>query len=518
MVAVASGCASTKNNVRKQKTQAGSSGYLKMIQARQAEDSEDTDTALKLYGEINNPYAWLSIARIYSLKSDDVKASEYLNKVLDSGEYLDDAIEQRVNILVRQNKTTEAISEVEKYSAMYPQDVKLKVLLAKLKLFVSDFNGAIKILSQLPPDNDDIESVYILARACIEVKDMDCAVKSLEKVIEMAPDFPQAYIDLGKVYESEGNYNEAIKLYSKLAEVDPESKEAYLSLADLYIITGRNKDAILQLKMLVDMYPNRELVHKLAILEIDSGMFTEAIEILKSQKEPTPEEKYYMSIAYAGQKDYANALMMLDQTNADGQLRCDIAILRSSILDDTGKHDEAFAELKSAWGKYSKEPSCREIGYRLATALEEKGKAEEGVVVAQSILDIDPHDAIMLNFVGYIWADKGKNLEKAKKMIGEALSARPDDGYILDSMGWALFKSGNTAEAASYLEKALKKYPDESVINEHMGDIQLKLGNKKKALEFFLKAKSTAKKGVSPELEKKIDRLMKKPGKAGKKG
>jgi tetratricopeptide (TPR) repeat protein len=515
IAAVAAGCATTKVKNPVQGDIKPDNSYLIMILARQAEESGDTDSALKEYLKLNNSYAWLNIARIYILKSDDEKALEYLNKVLDSGDYIEDALGQKTNIYVRLNEVTEALSEVEKYYDKYPQNVQIILLLAKLRLVLSDSKGAIKILEQVPPGNEDMESLYILSRACLEEKDKACAKKSLEKVIEQAPDFSQAYIDLGRVYESDGNLNEAIIIYSKLTETDPSSKEARLALADLYILTGKNKEAIVQLKELLEIYPNREIMHKLAILEIDGGMYSEAIELLNAQKQMTPEEKYYLAIAYSGQKDFEKSLAILTEINTDNQLKCDAAILRSSILEDMGKSSEAFDELKNTWEKVSKESACREVGYRLATAFEEKGMVNEGLLVAESILATDPKDAIMLNFVGYIWADQGINLDKAKKMIGDALMARPDDGFIMDSMGWVLFKSGKPLDALPYMEKALKKYANEPLINEHMGDIQFKLGKKKTALEYYQKAKANSKKGVSPALEKKINELIKATRKTG---
>jgi tetratricopeptide (TPR) repeat protein len=516
VVAAAAGCATVNTATSPQGDANQSSPYLIMILARQAEDSGDTDSALTLYQKLNNSYAWLSIARIYIQKSDDEKALEYLNKVLDSGDYIEDALDLKVNIYVRSNKINEAITEAEKYFKKYPGNVQIIVLLAKLRLVSSDPEGAIKILEQIPPGSEDIESLYILSRACLEEKNKTCAIKSLEKVIEQAPDFSQAYIDLGRVYESDGNLDEAIAIYSKLCEIDPSSKEARLALADLYILTGKNNEAIAQLKELLEIYPNREVMHKLVILEIDAGMYADAIELLSTQTQLTPEEKYYLAIAYSGQKEFDRALALLKEIESDPQLKCDVAILKSSILEDTGKSGEAFDELKNTWEKVSKEASCREVGYRLATAFEEKGMIKEGLAVAESILAADPNDAIMLNFVGYIWADQGRNLEKARKMIDDALTARPDDGFIMDSMGWVLYKSGKTAEAVSYMEKALKKYPDEPLINEHMGDIQYKLGRNKTALEFYQKAKANSKKGASPALEKKISELIKDTRKTGR--
>ncbi|HEY9161542.1 MAG TPA: tetratricopeptide repeat protein [Desulfomonilia bacterium] len=516
VAAAAAGCANANTAASVQEDANQTSPYLTMILARQAEDSGDTDSALKLYQELNNSYAWLNIAMIYIQKSDDEKALEYLNKVLDSGDYIEDALDQKVNIYVRSNKVNEAVAEAEKYYKKYPGNVQIIVLLAKLRLFSSDPEGAIKILEKIPPGNEDIEALYILSRACLEEKNKACAIKSLEKVIELAPDFSQAYIDLGRVYESDGNLDEAISIYTKLCEIDPSSKEARLALADLYILTGRNKDAIAQLKALLEIYPNREVMHKLAILEIDDGMYADAIELLNTQTQLMPEEKYYLAIAYSGQKDFDRAIALLKEIENDPQLKCDVSILKSSILEDMGKSGEAFDELKNTWEKVSKETSCREVGYRLATALEEKGMINEGLAVAESILSADPNDAMMLNFVGYLWADQGRNLEKAKKMISDALTARPDDGFIMDSMGWVLYKSGKPAEAVPYMEKALKKYPDEPLINEHMGDIQYKLGRNKTALEYYQKAKANSKKGVSPALEKKITELIKEIRKTGR--
>ena len=517
IAAAAAGCATANGKNAAQGNIKPDSPYLKLILARQAEDSGDTESALEQYLKLNNPYAWLNIAKIYILKSDDEKALEYLNKVLDSGEYIEDAIDLKTNIYVRSNRANEALSEVEKYYNKYPQNIQMIVLLAKLRLVLSDPKGAIKILEQIPPGNEDIESLYILSRACLEEKNKACAIKSLEKIIEQTPDFSQAYIDLGRVYESDGNLDKAISIYSKLVELDPSSKEARLALADLYILTGKNKDAIAQLKELLEIYPNREIMHKLAILQIDGHMYADAIALLNAQEQLIPEEKYYLAIAYSGQKDFEKALNIIKDINSDGQLKCDAAILRSAILEDMGKNSEAFNELKNTWEKVSKEPLCREVGYRLATALEEKGMVNEGLSVAESILAADPNDAIMLNFVGYIWADQGRNLDKAKKMISNALTARPDDGFIMDSMGWVLFKSGRTAEALPYMEKALKKYEDEPLINEHMGDIQNKLGTKKTALEYYQKAKANSKKGVSPAFEKKINELIKGTRKTGRK-
>ena len=75
-----------------------------------------------------------------------------------------------------------------------------------------------------------------------------------------------------------------------------------------------------------------------------------------------------------------------------------------------------------------------------------------------------------MNYLGYSWVDKGLNLEEAFKMLRRAVELRPNDGYIVDSLGWAHYKLGQYAEATETLEKAISLKPADPVLNDHLGD------------------------------------------------
>jgi len=386
--------------------------------------------------------------------------------------------------------------------------------LGRLKLFKSDFKGARQALTARPIENEDYETLYLLSKACLGERDQACARKALEDAIDGGADFSPIYTDLGKIYEIEGRYEDAEEVYLKLLDLDPESKEAQAALVDLYIATGRNMDAIAGLKALMEISPRKEILHKLIILELDNKMFGDALVHLKSQKTLSNEDQQYLAIAYAGLRRFEDALVCVEKIPPEDPLWCDAIQLKASILEDMGRSDDALKELKAAWGRYVNDGTCKEVGYRLATALEEKGQREEGLSVALKLLEQDPHDAMMLNFVGYVWADEGRSLDKAQAMIEDALKQKPDDGFILDSMGWVLFKRGRIAEAAHYLERALLMYGDDPIINTHMGDIQCALGNVDRALDYYLKARVNAKK-TDKALELKISRIIKNPKDSG---
>lgn len=85
-------------------------------------------------------------------------------------------------------------------------------------------------------------------------------------------------------------------------------------------------------------------------------------------------------------------------------------------------------------------------------------------------LELYPDQPMVLNYLGYSWVDQGLNLEEAFKMLRKAVELRPNDGYIVDSLGWAHFKLGQYGEATQTLEKAISLKPSDPVLNDHLGD------------------------------------------------
>jgi tetratricopeptide (TPR) repeat protein len=85
-------------------------------------------------------------------------------------------------------------------------------------------------------------------------------------------------------------------------------------------------------------------------------------------------------------------------------------------------------------------------------------------------LELNPDQPLVLNYLGYSWVDQGMNLEEAFKMLRKAVELRPNDGYIVDSLGWAHFKLGQYTEAAETLERAINLKPADPVLNDHLGD------------------------------------------------
>jgi tetratricopeptide (TPR) repeat protein len=91
-------------------------------------------------------------------------------------------------------------------------------------------------------------------------------------------------------------------------------------------------------------------------------------------------------------------------------------------------------------------------------------------------LELAPDHSDVLNYLGYSWIDQGVNLDEGMRMIQRAVEQRPDNGYIVDSLGWAHFRVGNFEEAVKHLERAVELKPEDPTINDHLGDAYWKVG------------------------------------------
>jgi tetratricopeptide (TPR) repeat protein len=96
-------------------------------------------------------------------------------------------------------------------------------------------------------------------------------------------------------------------------------------------------------------------------------------------------------------------------------------------------------------------------------------------------LELRPDEPRVLNYLGYSWIDQGVNLDRAREMIEKAVSKRPNDGYVVDSLGWVFYRLGKYDEAVKHLERAVELRPQDPIINDHLGDAYWRAGRKLEA-------------------------------------
>src|SRR5207248_1826188 len=115
-------------------------------------------------------------------------------------------------------------------------------------------------------------------------------------------------------------------------------------------------------------------------------------------------------------------------------------------------------------------PERWSLFYDHGVALERSGQWQRAEQDLKHALELKPEQPLVLNYLGYSWIDRGENLDEGLKMIEKAVELRPDDGYIVDSLGWAHYRMGDYAGAVEQLEKAVELVPQDPTINDHLGD------------------------------------------------
>ena len=130
----------------------------------------------------------------------------------------------------------------------------------------------------------------------------------------------------------------------------------------------------------------------------------------------------------------------------------------------------------------------------------------------EEIVKVEPDNPGALNFIGYSFAEKGINLERAEVLVKKALEKRPDDGYIRDSLGWVFYSKGEYKKALDEMLKARELVSDDPVIAEHLSDVYAKLGQRDKAIDVLHQSIDLEKKDDRKKvLEEKLKSLEQKP-------
>jgi tetratricopeptide (TPR) repeat protein len=220
--------------------------------------------------------------------------------------------------------------------------------------------------------------------------------------------------------------------------------------------------------------------------------------------------------AYESAKKYELEMQALDQIKPDSPLWLNVQIQKSFALNSLERVDDAKALLEELIAKDPKDVRPLDALGNILRSHERYGEAREYYTRALALipkptkdnwtlfysrgvsnerlknwpeaevdfkeaLALSPDESLVLNYLGYSWVDQGRNLKQAMDYIRKAVKLKPDDGYYIDSLGWAYYRLGNIESAVEHLERAVELRPDDPVINDHLGDAYWRIGRKLEA-------------------------------------
>lgn len=247
----------------------------------------------------------------------------------------------------------------------------------------------------------------------------DLALVYLQLALHLQPNHPLALLSLADLYETVKKPQMAIKVYERVPASSPLKRNAQIQLATDLDSADRSDDAIKILKDVIGQDP-KDLEAIMALGNIERG------------------RKKFADCA----KTYSLGVDSLPANNE--KANSVYYYYRGICLERSKQWPKAEADMRKA-------------------------------------LELQADQPHVLNYLGYSWIDQGTNLDEGMKMIKRAVEQRPDDGYIVDSLGWAYYRIGNYDDAVKNLERAIDLKPEDPTINDHLGDAYWRIGRKLEA-------------------------------------
>ena len=279
------------------------------------------------------------------------------------------------------------------------------------------------------------------------------AGKTLPPLIRTAEDgAAEVLYGLGAAGGRQGDELAAMVYLRLSLYLQPQNALATVTLADIYSRLKQNEQAIDVYESVPDSSPLKASAEVQTGLSLDTlGRTDEAVKHLKDVITDHPAD--------------------LDALTTLGNIQRD----KKQYGDAIGTYDKALALLgpddKAAWP----------LLYFQGIAYERMKQWPKAEADFQHALRIVPDQPLVLNYLGYSWVDRGEHLDEAFKMLRQAVALRPEDGYIVDSLGWAHFRLGEYDEAVKELERAITLKPSDPTINDHLGDAYWRTGRKLEA-------------------------------------
>ncbi len=288
------------------------------------------------------------------------------------------------------------------------------------------------------------EVFFGLGEALASEGGVSLAAAYLQMALYIDPNEPFAVAAMGNVYEAMRRYRQANDIYERVPPGTP-----------MHWITSIRK--AINLNLLERVEESKTLLESLAKERPEEILPLDTLgNIMRAHK------RYGEAIDY-----YSRALALI---KAPAQQDWHYWYSRGTCYERTKRWPQAEADLKRA-------------------------------------LQLSPDEPLVLNYLGYSWIDQNRNLKQGLAMIQKAVSKRPNDGYIVDSLGWAYYRLGNYKESVKYLERAVELKPEDPTLNDHLGDALWRVGRKREA--YFQWDQALTLKPEPEEAEKISEKLLK---------
>jgi tetratricopeptide (TPR) repeat protein len=528
--------------------------------------SETVSKAIEQYREINrldpsDTESALWLARLYRLKNEHDKAEQVLKAILKTDPENEPAVEQLTQLLMDEGKSTEAVTLLEGITSRSSSAVLLDLLgdahtqaheLAKAEeayrkateidpsepshqrglgqtlLAEEKYPEALKVyekLSDLMPDDSD---VYLrIAQIYRELHQLDKAEQNLVKARQYAPGSLEVMYNEAMLYQAQGRYEDAIRVLSNaLTDIKGQSPAVssrrrslailYQQLGQLYRDTQNYQAAIYTFEELGHLGEEEDRRARMMIMDtyraakdLPKALQTGKEALAKYPADPAIRTSHALLLGENSQTDEAVKILKAQLHGDAGDRE---TYLNIAQVYERGRHYQQAEEAAHAAEVLPGQPRENEMVWFLLGAIYERqkffDKAEEQF---KKVLSVNPKNAPVLNYYGYMLGDLGIRLDEAETLVQQALKEDPFNGAYLDSLGWIYFRENKFSASEITLRKAVERERHDATIHSHLGDLYAKTGRSDLAAAEWEKSLAEWRRSLPADMEAdKVAELEKK--------
>jgi len=421
----------------------------------------------------------------YEQQKEYKKAIEAYRKAIALDRDNLDAMRGLAQNLMNDGQTDAALEQYQIIADANPEDFQTHLRMAEIYRRQGKFDLALDNLKQAQAMvQDSMEVPYTMASIYQAEGRYDEAIPLLEDLLKKTdkPDGNYSKDEktnravflerLGTIYRDQNNNAKAIETFRKMLTLgDDNAERGYQQIIDTQRSAKQWQAATDTAREAVQRFPDdRDLKMVYAAQLADTGQADEGIKLVQSLLKDKPEDRtVYITLAqmYSRLKRWNDAEQALNKAE------------QLSVRDD----DKQYVE------------------FLRGSTYEREKKYDQSEAVFRGILASDPQNAAVLNYLGYMLADRGQKLDEALIMIKKAVDLEPANGAYLDSLGWVYFKLGKYELAEDNLTKAAQHMGSDPTVQHHLGDLYQKTGRLKLAAVHWERALEEWNKTIAPEVD-----------------
>ena len=416
------------------------------------------------------------------------------------------------DILATKGEVEQSINYYDQIIQIAPENARAPLMKGVLLEGLEHFDSALEEYRKgalLEPNNPLVQ--FYLGRAYLRANQLQKAEKSLEKAVSLKPNLLEARHHLAWVLERQGRTIEALKEYGLLLKLTPDNDYIKNRVSQLHssgalsqnhpqgfetIPSGLEKQINIHMRIATIFFEQTlymraldEFQLALAVRDYKDphvlmariyethGRLDKAVEEFEKLRKLEPkslEILLYTARLYSLMKMTQNSVALLNEAvqmePENDQLQHSLSLAYMA----QGENEKAIITMRKA---LALNPQKDSYYFELGALMEKAGDYKGAIVNMRQAIELNPLHSNAHNFLGYIYALEGYDLDQALGHLKKALTIQPRNGYFLDSLGWIYFKKGEPKKALTQIQKALIYTEPDPVLYDHLGDILFSLKN-----------------------------------------